>query len=247
MQDDERVGRVKSLLTGYVRDASLRQLRDPLLLNMLAREIIRTIDGGYPIWKKWDAQREQLLQSAVGCWVPIADLCDFLNTMPGPHLTITDVAQRMKVFEDASYTVYPREEFQAACVEIYQREKADGTELSAIIGLICDHVEREEERIEKEEKENWRQKTEEYRLAREQHLLSGADCGWTLLRKSRHWHCRTHGRLYRLSPTKDKKWNLYRVQTVSDQEPIALLGTYRNRVDATKAVAEMAYLPEAES
>jgi hypothetical protein len=52
---------------------------------------------------------------------------------------------------------------------------------------------------------------DEQRMAREQRLLSGADCVWTQLQKSQHWYCRANGRTYRLSPTKDKMWQLYRV------------------------------------
>ncbi len=39
-------------------------------------------------------------------------------------------------------------------------------------------------------------------------------------------------------------WDLYRVNSTSDDENGALLGKYRARGDATKAVKEMAYKPE---
>jgi hypothetical protein len=244
MRQDERIRSVRDLLHAFVLAAPSRRLSDPQWLHKVAEQIVESLDQGNPIWRKWDPQREQLLKSAIGCWVPIADLCDFLNTMPGPRLTLTDVAQRQKAFEEALHHYFPNEELQTGCLEIYEREKNEGTELSAIIGLLRDYVSREEERLRNEEKEHWRRINEEYWLDREKQLLSGADCKWTKLRKSPHWHCRTNGRLYRLSPTKDKQWDLSRVQTVSDEEPIASLGTYQRRGDATKAVAEMAYLPE---
>ena len=94
--------------------------------------------------------------------------------------------------------------------------------------------------IRPERYERWR---EEDRQAREQHLLSGADCKWTQLRNSVDWHCRTNGRAYRLSPTKDKMWTLHRVASIED-EGSALIGKYQRRGDASKVVAQIAYQPE---
>jgi hypothetical protein len=50
--------------------------------------------------------RETLLKSAAGCWIPVEALQEFLNGMPGPALTKTDVAQRLRAFEDEGYS-YP--------------------------------------------------------------------------------------------------------------------------------------------
>lgn len=55
---------------------------------------------------------------------------------------------------------------------------------------------------------------------------------------------RVNGRTYCLSPTKDKMWNLYHVNTTSEDEKGALIGKYQRRGDATKVVAAMAYQPE---
>ena len=244
MREDERIWTVKELLFDHVKSPSLRHIRDPHSLTRLAQEIVRRIDRGNSIWRKWDGQREVLLKSAVACWIPIEDLCDFLNRMPGPHLTTTDVAQRLKAFEEEEYFSYPNEELQLGCLALYEREKAGGTELPAIIGLLRDHVEREEERIRVEQEERYREWREEDRIAREQRLLSGADCKWTQLQKSPHWYCRANGRTYRLSPTKDKMWNLFRVNSTSDDEKGALIGKYQRRGDATKVVAQIAYQPE---
>ncbi len=106
-----------------------------------------------------------------------------------------------------------------------------------------DHVEREEERLRAEQKERYEQSRDKERIAREQRLLSGADCKWTQLAKSPDWHCRTNGRLYRLSPTKDKMWNLYRANAV-DSPNGSLIGKYQNRGDSTKVVAQVAYQPD---
>jgi hypothetical protein len=105
-------------------------------------------------------------------------------------------------------------------------------------------VEREEDRIRVEQQERYQRSRDEDRIAREQRLLSGADCRWTQLQKSQHRYCRANGRTYRLSPTDDKRWNLYRVSSTSEDEKGALIGKYQRRGDATKVLAEMAYQPE---
>ncbi|MGY4474519.1 hypothetical protein [Bradyrhizobium sp. USDA 3364] len=58
----------------------------------------------------------------------------------------------MRASED--YFSCPKEELQPACLAIYDREKAKGTELPAIIRLLRDHVEREEERLRMSNKMN---------------------------------------------------------------------------------------------
>jgi hypothetical protein len=83
-----------------------------------------------------------------------------------------------RAFEDEDYFSYPKEEPQPGCLTIYEREKAMGTELPAIVGLPRDHIEREEERLRAEQKEQYEQSRERDRPAREQSLLSGADCKW---------------------------------------------------------------------
>lgn len=101
--------------------------------------------------------------------------------MPGPQVTATDVSQRLRAFEDEEYFSYPKEEHRPGCLALYEKERADGTELPAIIGLLRDHVERQEERLRVEQEERYKRSREEDRMAREQRLLSGADCKWTQL------------------------------------------------------------------
>jgi hypothetical protein len=243
MTEDERVWAVRRLLFDYVKSPSLRHIRDPHSVSKLAQEIVRQTDRGNSIWTKWDAQREIVAKSAVGCWVPDVDLRDFLNRMPGPPLTTTDVAQRLRALEEEDYA-HSVEELQPGCLALYEQEKADGTDLPAILGLLREYVLREEERLRIEQQERYQQLREQERTAQEQRLLSGADCKWTQLQKSLHWYCRTNGRTYRLSPTKDKMWHLHRVNSVSDDEKGALIGKYQRRGDATKVVAAAAYQPE---
>jgi hypothetical protein len=244
MIEDERVSHVKELLFDYVKSPSLKHIRDPYSIIKLAQNIVRRLDRSSSIWKKWDGPRELLLQSALPCWIPVEDLRDFLNRMPGPPLTTTDVAQRLRAFEEEEYSWYPKDEMKAGCLAIYAKEKAEGTELSAIVQLLRDHIEREEERLRIEFEERYRQTREEERVARERRLLSGADCTWTQVQKSPHWYCRMNGRTYRLSPSKDKMWTLYRVNAVKDDEEGSYIGQYQRRGNATKVVAEMAYKPE---
>jgi hypothetical protein len=244
MREDERVWAVKELLFEYVKSPSLRHIRDPHSVSKLAQEIVRRIDRGNSIWRKWDGQREVLLRSAVPCWIPIEDMRDFLNRMPGPSLTATDVAQRLKAFEEEDHYTYADEDLRPSCLAVYEKEKREGTELPAIVGMLRDHIEREEERLRVEQQEQHHQAREKDRIAREQRLLSGADCNWTQLQNSKHWYCRANGRTYRLSPTNDKMWHLYRVNSTSVDEEGALIGKYQRRGDATKVVKQMAYQPE---
>jgi hypothetical protein len=243
MPEDDRLQTIKHLLFNYVRSPSLHHMRDPHAVIVLANEIMRVVDGRNSVWLKWDEQREMLVKSTAGCWIPLDDLRDVLNGRPGPALTTTDVTQRMRAFEDEDYFSYPKEELQSGCLAICKREKANGTELPAIVGLLRDHVEREEERLRTEQRQKYEQWREKDRVAREQRLLSGADCKWTQLAKSPDWHCRMNGRLYRLSPTKDKMWNLYRASSV-DGPNGSPLGKYQRRGDASKVVAQVAYQPD---
>jgi hypothetical protein len=90
MREDKRIWAVKELLLDYVKSPSLRHIRDPYSLSRLAQEIVKRVDRGNSVWKKWDGQREVLLKSVLGCWIPTKDLQGFLNSMPGPPLTTTD-------------------------------------------------------------------------------------------------------------------------------------------------------------
>lgn len=246
MLEDERVWAVKKLLFDYVKSPSLRHIRDPHSVSILARNIVGRIDRANAIWQKWDGQRDLLIKSAVGCWVPIEDLRDFLNMMPGPSLTRTDVAQRLRALEEEDTFRFPREELKAGCQALYEREKVDGTELPAIVGALQEFVEAEEVRLRREQQAEYRRRQEAEQTAKEQRLLSGADCKWTQIRKSQNWYCRSNGRTYRLTPTPEKRWRLDRVQSVSDdgEGEGEEVGTYRARGEATKVVAQVAYQPE---
>ena len=125
---------------------------------------------------------------------------------------------------------------------LYQAEKAQGTELPAIVGAIQEYIEAEEERLRREREEAYRQFKEEERVRRQQIYLASADCGWTLLQGSEDFFCRRNGRAYRIARSKDNRWNLYRTEIPNTSD--VLLGTYLGRREATKALEKIAYEPE---
>lgn len=242
MFDNESVHEVRRLLFDYVRSPSLKHIRDPHSVGLLAERIVSAIRREPSLWRKWEGEREALLKGAALCWVPVQDLRDFLNAMPGPTLTLTDVAQRLRAFHEEPYASYPNEELRDGCLALYEREKSAGTELPAIIGALQEHVDSEEDRLRKEHEAAWRKRQEEERLALEQRFLAGADCKWTPIQKSRDLYTRKNGRAYRLSPTKDKRWDLFRIEGMDDAG--SRVGTYGSRGDANKALAKLAYEPE---
>ena len=245
MMADDRVSAVQAILSEFVRSPSLRHLRDSHSLNRVAREIVKCLDRQTKVWQKWEGEREALLKSSLGCWIPIEALREYLNGLPGPLLTMTDVAQRLREFEEDPYTNYPNDDLRDGCLAIFAQEKAEGTELPAIIGLLSEHVEREEERIRLERETRYKRMRAQERQEAEQRLLSGADCGWTQIGKAPIWYCRKNGRAFRLKQTPDKRWEMHRISGLSADERGKLIGRYGGRGDATKAVAQMAYLPEA--
>jgi hypothetical protein len=156
MLQNERVRIVKRLLLDYVRSSSLKLIRDANSIAKLAKEIVIALDRPPPIWKKWSADRETLLKSALCCWIPEEHMWAFLNAMPGPKLTRADVSGRFRaLLEDEYCFEYPRHELKEGCLEIYRREKADGTELPAIIQRLREYVEKEEERLHHDQREFW--------------------------------------------------------------------------------------------
>jgi hypothetical protein len=239
---NDRIYAVISALAEYVRSPSLRHLRDPHNLQKLAKELVGASDRAGSVWTKWDGRREDVARAAAPCWVPLEDLLVFLNTLPGRPLTLTDVKQRLRAFWEEPYSPYPRDELQAGCLAIYEAEKAAGTEMSAIIGALQEHIEQEEGRLRRESDVRNQQLREEERLRREQRFLSGADCGWTPIDRSHALYSRHNGRAFRIEQDKDKRWRLYRIASLEDKG--VHLGTYLGRGDANKALQKLAYEPE---
>lgn len=233
------------MLFDFVKSPSLRHLRDPHSINKLARDIVNALDRASSVWKKWEAGREEIANAAAPCWIPVEDLQAFLNTLPGPPVTKTDVEQRLRAIWEEPNTTYPKDELRDSCLALYQAEKASGTEMRAIIGALQEHIEREEERLRQEQQEQYRRWREEERVKLEQRFLLGADCGWTKIERSDAFYCRRNGRAFRIVQGKDKRWTMYRIKEIVDNGE--LLGTYQGRGDANKALAKIAYAPEPQS
>ncbi|MDE5465968.1 hypothetical protein [Bradyrhizobium sp. CSS354] len=240
--DSDRQYAVARLLFDYVKSPSLRHLRDPHSVHKLARDIVTTVDRAGSVWSKWDAQREEVAKAAAPCWIPTEDLLASLNNLPGPQLTKTDVEQRLRAIWEEPYTSYPNEDLKEGCRALYLAEKALGTEMRAIIGMLQEHLEREDERLRREQEDRYRKLKEEERLRLEERFLSGSDCGWTPVGGSGALYCRRNGRTFRIVQDKDKRWTLYRIKAIDDKGD--LLGVYQGRGDASTALKTIAYAKE---
>lgn len=241
--ESDRHHAVFSKLVEYTRSPSLRHIRDPHSLQILAKEILKAAHYASSVWGKWEGAREDLAKAAFPCWIPIEDLRSYLNGLPGAALTVTDVTQRLRAFwEEPWPDRYPNEQLKAGCLKIYEAEKAIGTELPAIIGALQEHIEHEEDRLRQEQHANYLRLKETERVRVLQKFQSGADCGWTRATESKDLYCRRNARTFRIVHAKDNRWKLYRIEHVAD--PGDLIGVYQNRRDANKVLEKIAYQPE---
>lgn len=243
MSEDERLYSIRSLIFDYVKSPSLRHIREPHFVAKLAKDVLRVVDRGTGPWQKWDGAREAMLTAAATTWIPAEDLRAYFNTLEGPKLTTTDVAQRLRAIQEEGFGLFPNDALKDGCLALYQRERDAGTEMAAIIGAVQEYAEQEEDRIRVEREQSWKQAREAEREALRQRLISGVDCKWTSLAKSDELFCRMNGRLYRVKQGQDKRWSLYRVVSL-DNDKGALLGQYSGRGEANKVVAKIAYEPE---
>jgi hypothetical protein len=240
--DNDRIYSVTSKLMDYVRSPSLRHIRDPHSPQKLAREIVQSLDRVGSVWSKWEGKREEFAKAASWCWIPTDDLLTFLNRLPGPVLTRTDVVQRLRAFWEEPWATYPNEDLKAGCLVLYESEKEKGTELPAIVGALQEHIELEEERLRREQEEDYQRHKETERIRRQQKFLSGADCGWTQIEGFDDLFCRRNGRTFRIGRGNDKRWKLYRIASVADAG--IQLGSYLGRSEANKALEQIAYQAE---
>jgi hypothetical protein len=240
--ENSRLYALISKLANYVSSPSLKHIRDSENIHKLAEDILKTVDRSGSNWTKWEGHREDIARSAAPCWVPIEDLTTFLNSLPGPPLTRTDVAQRLRAIWEEPYSQYPNDALKASCNEIYVAEKAAGTEMSAIIGALQEHVDLEEQRLALERAESYRRNREEERVRLQQRFLSGADCGWTPVDHSAGLFCRRNGRAFRTEQRQDKRWKLLRVNDHQDHGTV--IGIYAGRREMNKTLEKIAYEPE---
>jgi hypothetical protein len=119
---------VASLLFDYVKSPSLRHLRDPHSVHKLARDIVIANDRASSVWGKWEAEREEIAKAAAPYWIPTEDLRAFLNNLPGPPLTKTDVEQRLRAIWEEPHETYPKDALKDGCQALYHSERAQGTD-----------------------------------------------------------------------------------------------------------------------
>ena len=108
-------------------------------LAKLALEIVTKLDRDSSIWKKWEEPRDKILGAAIECWIPKGDMLDFLTSLPGPALTMTDLEQRMKCMIEEEYLGDPEPKLEAECLAICQAEKEAGTEMPTC-SIPDDHI-----------------------------------------------------------------------------------------------------------
>lgn len=243
MNDDRVIWAIQSLIADYVQSPSLKHIRDPHSIYRLSGEIAKAVERRSSVWRKWTDDREMLARPAAYLWVPIEDLRAELNSMKGDFLTSTDVTQRLRAFNEEAYEPFPQDDFREACLELYHREQREGTEMAAIIGALQELVDEKTELRKKEDRQLYLDTMEANRIALQERLLSGADCKWTPINRSEELYCRLNGRAYRLDRQVDGTVLLYRIADLDDPKG-NLLGRYRRRGDATKAVSDMAYKDE---
>lgn len=235
----DQIDIVRRMIFDHFQSPSLKHIRDGHVVSRLAAEIVAKLNQKNTAWLKWSPERERLVISAAPCWVPVSALTQHLNAMPGPQLTQTDVAQRMRDLQERDMTDYPSDELRESCDALFLREKTEGTELPAIVGALQEHIEVEGRRLQAEREARYRAHQEEQRLALERRFLSGADCKWTPLSGSKQLYCRLNGRAYRLTPLVDGSCEVSRIN--QPQDPGVPVGRYRRRGDATKAISVIAF------
>lgn len=171
-----------------------------------------------------------------------ADLTDRLNELAGPKITQTDAQQRLNALLEESYCSYPNERLRDGCLELYEKEKAKGTEFTAIIYALRDYVDEEENRLRRKWQDELSRRNEEEKLAERKRLRSGADGKWTALEDgSKSVYARMNGRPFRLTVTDDGFQVLERLESFDDLKP-DWIGRYRYRRDATKVLRDVAYV-----
>lgn len=239
---DPRLSAILGILGEHVSSPSLRHIQDARQLQRTAGRILRRLDGGADPWRKWLPARDKLIHAAAECWIPLADLHAALCELPGPPLTQSDVSARLiSLWEDCHSE--PEKKSREGCEALYEREKAAGTELVAIVVLMGRYAAEEDERLRLAAGEERRLRKEERAAELRELLLSGADCPWTSFDGTGDAYCRANGRLFRLRRAGDRRLEMHRVGAVEDSAG-RQVGRYQARADATKAVEQAAYRPE---
>ena len=164
MTYNDRASDIRSLLWQHAHP-TLRNM-DHDRIAKLAEQILRVAtDRG--LWAKWSPDREEIAERAANLWIPLEDLKEALNTLPGPPLTKVDVEQRVRDFREKQYGSYPKSEMEADALAAFVEEKARGTEFIAVLGHMEEWYWGAEERLrQKREKDRREQIAEEKKSPR---------------------------------------------------------------------------------
>jgi hypothetical protein len=243
MSDDERAYQIRTLLWQHTHP-TLRRMGHEQIAKLAEQIMQIATDRG--LWTKWSGDRETLAKRAAEIWIPLEDLREALNALPGPALTKVDVEQRIRDFQEQPYSgPYPRREIEAEALAVFAEEKARGTEFVAILGYMEEWYWGAEERLRQKAAQERRERIAVDKRRAEARLRNGADCPWTAATGIADLHCCKNGRLYRLRPlpTTTKHEPAFEVLRVDDLEakrgrPV---GRYRTRGEASTAVAKVAY------
>jgi hypothetical protein len=243
MTNDEREAHIRALLWRHAHPTLRKMDRDEI--SKLTEDILQ-IATSSGLWSKWTPDRETIATRVADLWVPMEDLREALNALPGPKLTKVDVEQRIRDIREMPYSSgYPKAELEAESYAVFAAEKERGTEFIAILGYLEDwHLGSQERLRQKAEKERRERIAQERQIA-ETRLRNGADCPWTPATDVIDLHSRKNGRLYRLRSLQNvgkqqPAFEVLRVDSI-DSKRGRLVGRYRTRGDATKAVESVAW------
>lgn len=243
MAQYDRRSEVRTLLWQHAHP-TLRSM-DFMRISKLTDEIVEIMDHR-SVWTKWGKDREEIARRAADMCIPMEDLREALNAMPGPELTKVDVEQRIRDIREAPYgSGYPPDSLAAESFAVFAEEKAKGTEFIALLGYMEDWSYGATERLRLKAEKERREHIEEDKRNAETRLRNGVDCPWTTAADIPDLHCRKNGRLYRLHALKptskfEPAFEVLRVDNL-DAKRGRIVGRYRTRGEATKAVANVAY------
>ena len=248
MSDEEKLRDIVRMLQHYSARPPLK-FPSEAEIPALAKKILQAVRGPTSIWTKWTDDREEVAKRAADLWVPLDDLREALNKLPGEKLTPVDVEQRVNTLRYSDYSRGPDNDLKEESFAAFAGEKANGTEFIAILGWLEHWTWGAETILQRKRDEERRKRVENEKQSAEARLRSGADCPWTALAGSADLHCRKNARLFRLkelakggSPVAPK-FEMLEVKSFEDKRGVAI-GRYRTRSDASKAVLEVAYKPE---
>jgi hypothetical protein len=250
MTEEERLHDIVTILYQYSARPPLK-LPNESEIPKIARRLLDVARGPKSLWTKWSKEREDVAQRAADVWIPLDDLRDALNLLPGEPLTPTDVEQRIIAVrqEFGGYQYGPDDALKEASFAAYREERDRGTEFIAILGWLEEWTWGAAERLRRQQDIERRDRLETDKRNAEARLKSGADCPWTAAADYPDLHSRKNGRLFRLKVLEKTgtplapRFEVLEVSSFGDRRGTPI-GRYRTRTDASRAVAEVAYNPQ---